>query len=62
MIIILQLLVLSLVILSFVMIVAIPVILGSSRDWEQSKNLIYLGAGLWTSLLLLTGIVNSFVI
>jgi len=44
------------------MIVAIPVILGSPKDWEQSKNLIYLGAGLWTSLLLLTGIVNSFVI
>nr|WDA99229.1 Ycf9 [Galdieria yellowstonensis]WDA99419.1 Ycf9 [Galdieria yellowstonensis] len=62
MIIILQLLVLSLIILSFVMIVAIPVILGSPKDWEQSKNLIYLGAGLWTSLLLLTGIVNSFVI
>nr|QCI04132.1 photosystem II protein Z [Antithamnionella ternifolia] len=60
--IIIQLLVLILVLFSTVLVVGIPVALASPGQWEQSKNLIYTGAGIWASLVIITGIVNSFII
>nr|QVY58048.1 photosystem II protein Z [Betaphycus gelatinus] len=60
--IIVQLLVFILVILSTLLVVGIPVTLASPGQWEQSKNLIYTGAGIWTGLVIITGIVNSFII
>nr|YP_009313127.1 Photosystem II protein Z [Dermonema virens]SCW21381.1 Photosystem II protein Z [Dermonema virens] len=59
--IIIELLVFSLIILSTVLVVGVPVTLASPGQWEQSKNLIYTGSGLWAGLVIITGIVNSFV-
>ena len=57
---IIQLLVFILVILSTLLVIGIPVALASPGQWEQSKNLIYTGAGIWAGLVIITGIVNSF--
>jgi photosystem II PsbZ protein len=57
-----QLLVFLLIVLSTVLVVGIPVILASPGQWEQSKNLIYTGAGLWAGLVIITGVVNSFAV
>lgn len=57
-----QLLVFILVILSTLLVVGIPVTLASPGQWEQSKNLIYTGAGIWAGLVIITGLVNSFII
>nr|YP_010337980.1 photosystem II protein Z [Timspurckia oligopyrenoides]UNJ17565.1 photosystem II protein Z [Timspurckia oligopyrenoides] len=60
MILILQLLVFALTILSTVLVVSIPVTLASPGQWEQSKNIIYTGAGVWAGLVIITGVLNSF--
>nr|YP_008144854.1 photosystem II reaction center protein Z [Grateloupia taiwanensis]AGO19861.1 photosystem II reaction center protein Z [Grateloupia taiwanensis] len=57
-----QLLVIALVIFSTLLVVGIPVTLASPGQWEQSKNLIYTGAGIWAGLVIITGFVNSFVV
>nr|WDA98957.1 Ycf9 [Sciadococcus taiwanensis] len=57
---ILQGLVFALVALSFLLIVAIPVISASSEGWEKSKGLILKSSGVWVSIVILTGILNSF--
>lgn len=59
--IIIQLLVFLLIALSTILVVGVPVTLASPGQWEQSKNLIYTGAGLWTSLVIITGLANSFI-
>nr|WCH56358.1 photosystem II protein Z [Hypnea sp.] len=59
--IIIQLLVFLLIILSTLLVVGIPVTLASPGQWEQSKNLIYTGAGIWAGLVIITGIFNSFI-
>ena len=59
--IIVQLLVFMLVILSTLLVVGVPVTLASPGQWEESKNLIYTGAGIWTGLVIITGLVNSFI-
>ena len=62
MIIILQLLIFSLIGLSILLVISIPVTLALPAQWEQSKNLIYTGAGLWALLVIVTGTINSFII
>ena len=57
-----QLLVFILVILSTLLVIGVPVTLASPGQWEQSKNLIYTGAGIWAGLVIITGVINSFVI
>lgn len=57
-----QLLVFFLVILSTLLVISIPVTLASPRQWEQFKNLIYTGAGIWTGLVIITAIFNSFIV
>lgn len=59
--IIIQILVFILVAFSTVLVVGIPVTLASPGQWEQSKNLIYTGAGIWAVLVIITGIFNSFI-
>lgn len=59
---IIQLLVLTLVILSIILVVSIPVTLASPGQWEKSKNLIYTSIGIWAGLIIVTGIINSFVV
>lgn len=61
MILIIQLLVLTLVILSTILVVSIPVTLASPGQWEKSKNLIYTSIGIWAGLIIVTGIINSFI-
>nr|AOM64481.1 photosystem II protein Z [Riquetophycus sp.] len=56
-----QLLVFMLVILSTLLVISIPVTFASPGQWEQSKNLIYTGAGIWAGLVIITGLVNSFI-
>ena len=55
---ILQVFVFLLVILSFGMVVAVPVILATPGEWERSQSIVWSGAGLWTALVILTGIFN----
>lgn len=57
-----QLLVFILVILSTLLVIGIPVTLASPGQWEQSKNLIYTGAGIWAGLVIITGLINSFIV
>lgn len=59
--IVIQLLVLAFVVLSTILVVGIPVTLASPGQWEKSKNLIYTSIGIWVGLVLVTGILNSFV-
>ena len=56
-----QLLVFILIVFSTLLVVSIPVALASPGQWEQSKNLIYTGAGIWAGLVIITGIANSFI-
>ena len=56
-----QLLVLSFVILSTILVIGIPVTLASPGQWEKSKNLIYTSIGVWAGLVIITGILNSFI-
>ena len=57
-----QLLVFIIVILSTLLVIGIPVIFASPRQWEEFKNLIYTGAGIWAGLVLITGLLNSFIV
>lgn len=59
--IIIQFLVLLLIVISTVLVISIPVIFASPGQWEKSKNLIFTVAGLWGSLVIITGILNSFI-
>nr|QJH88318.1 PsbZ [Pterocladia lucida] len=57
-----QLLVFILVVFSTLLVIGIPVTLASPEQWEKSKNLIYTGAGIWAGLIIVTGVINSFII
>ena len=59
--IVIQLLVFSLIALSTILVVGVPVTLASPGQWEQSKNLVYTGTGVWAGLVIITGVVNSFI-
>nr|YP_009312924.1 Photosystem II protein Z [Helminthora furcellata]SCW21178.1 Photosystem II protein Z [Helminthora furcellata]SCW24038.1 Photosystem II protein Z [Helminthora furcellata] len=59
--IVIQLLVFLLILLSTVLVIGVPVTLASPGQWEQSKNLVYTGSGLWAGLVIITGLINSFV-
>nr|YP_010618922.1 photosystem II protein Z [Deltalsia parasitica]WAX02935.1 photosystem II protein Z [Deltalsia parasitica] len=56
-----QLLVLTLVMLSIILVIGIPVTLASPGQWEKSKNLVYTSIGIWIGLIIVTGILNSFI-
>ena len=55
---ILQIFVALLVLLSFALVVAVPVILATPGEWERSQGIVWSGAGLWSALVILTGIFN----
>lgn len=57
-----QLALAALVILSFAMVVGVPVAYASPQDWDRSKQLIFLGSGLWVALVLLVAVLNFFVV
>jgi photosystem II PsbZ protein len=52
----------ALVLFSFIMIVGVPVAYASPQNWEQSKNLLYLGSGVWTILVVVVAVLNFFVV
>ncbi|MFB8788267.1 MAG: photosystem II reaction center protein PsbZ [Potamolinea sp.] len=52
----------ALVALSFVMVVGVPVAYASPQNWSQSKNLIFLGSGVWAALVILVGVLNFLVV
>jgi photosystem II PsbZ protein len=52
----------ALVFLSFVMVIGVPVAYASPQNWEQSKNLIFVGSGAWVVLVVAVGILNFFVV
>ena len=54
-----QVFVLLLIMVSFVMVVGVPVILATPGEWEKSQNIVWSGAGLWSVLVILTGIFNT---
>ena len=57
-----QLVLIALVLFSFVMVVGVPVAYASPQNWQQSKNLIYLGSGIWIALVLAVAVLNFFVV
>lgn len=59
--IVIQLLVFLLIALSTILVIGVPVTLASPGQWEQSKNLVYTGTGVWAGLVIITGVVNSFI-
>ena len=57
-----QLALFALVVLSFVMIVAVPVAYASTQNWDQSKQFLWLGSGVWTVLVIVVGLLNYLVV
>ena len=53
-----QVFVILLIIISFTLLIGVPVILATPGEWETSQNIIWSGAGLWSALVILTGIFN----
>ena len=53
-----QVFVLLLILVSFALVVAVPVILATPGEWEKSQGIVWGGAGLWSALVILTGIFN----
>jgi photosystem II PsbZ protein len=51
----------ALVIFSLIMVIGVPVAYASPQNWDVSKRLIFLGSGVWAILVILVGILNSFV-
>ncbi|HEY9890957.1 MAG TPA: photosystem II reaction center protein PsbZ [Candidatus Sericytochromatia bacterium] len=52
----------ALVALSFIMVVGVPVAYATPQNWSQSKNLIFLGSGVWAALVILVGVLNFLVV
>ena len=53
-----QVFVLLLILVSFALVVAVPVILATPGEWAKSQGIVWSGAGLWSALVILTGIFN----
>jgi photosystem II core protein PsbZ len=47
-----------LILVSFAMVVAVPVILATPGEWEKNQGIVWSGAGIWSALVILTGIFN----
>ncbi|RMF26266.1 MAG: photosystem II reaction center protein PsbZ [Cyanobacteria bacterium J083] len=57
-----QLVLTALILFTFVMVIGVPVAYASPQNWEQSKNLIFLGSIIWIGLVIVVGILNFLVI
>jgi photosystem II PsbZ protein len=51
-----------LVILSFTLVVGTPVALATPQAWDQSKRFVFLGSAAWAVLVIVVGLLNSFVV
>ena len=49
---------------SFLLVIGVPVVFanGDSLSWKDSKTTIFNGLGLWLFLVLVVGLLNSFVV
>jgi photosystem II core protein PsbZ len=52
----------ALIRLSFVLVVGISVSLALPEEWARNKGLVIYGAGVWFTLVLVIGVLNSFVV
>lgn len=59
---ILQAALLALIVLSFALIVGVPVVFASPDGWPSNKGLVFSGLSLWLILVLVVGVINSFVV
>ncbi|MFN3926476.1 MAG: photosystem II reaction center protein PsbZ [Pseudanabaenaceae cyanobacterium] len=57
-----QLLVAFFVLYSFVLVIGVPVAYATPSLWDQSKPLLFVGSGLWVLLVIIIGVLNSFVV
>ena len=57
----LQIAILLLIALSFILLIAVPLAASSQKEWEENKALIFLCAGGCLVLLIIIGVLNSFV-
>lgn len=62
MILIFQVSLLALILLSFLLVIAVPVVFASPNGWNENKNYLVLTTGIWVTLVLVVGALNSFVI
>lgn len=53
---------LALIFLSFLLVIAVPVVFASPNVWNENKNYLVLTTGIWVTLVLAVGVLNSFVI
>ncbi|WP_204103103.1 MULTISPECIES: photosystem II reaction center protein PsbZ [Spirulina sp. CCY15215] len=52
----------ALVFLSLLLVIGVPVAYATPQNWEQSKQLIFVGSGAWTILVILVGVLNFLVV
>jgi photosystem II PsbZ protein len=52
----------ALVLLSFVMIVGVPVAYAAPQNWDRSKQLLFVGSGAWTLLVVVVAVLNFLVV
>jgi photosystem II PsbZ protein len=57
-----QISLLALIVFSFLLVVAVPVVFASPNSWDNNKNLILFGAGIWGILVLTVGGLNYLVV
>jgi photosystem II PsbZ protein len=57
-----QCIVFALVVLSFLLVVGVPVTFASPDGWSQNKDLVLSGTGIWFLLVIITGVLNFFVV
>nr|YP_009139347.1 Z protein of photosystem II [Lepidodinium chlorophorum]BAR72321.1 Z protein of photosystem II [Lepidodinium chlorophorum] len=57
-----QFVIFILIILSFLLVVGVPVVFAFSEEWSQNKKLVLSGTSIWFLLVLVIGILNSFVV
>ena len=50
----------TLVLLSLILIVGVPVVLASPGEWESSKGTVFKLTGLWSGIVIVTGLASSF--
>lgn len=53
---------LALVLFSFLLVVGVPVVFASPNGWNENKNYILLSAAIWSLLVIVVGVLNSFVV
>ncbi|MEA5472543.1 photosystem II reaction center protein PsbZ [Spirulina sp. 06S082] len=52
----------ALVFLSLLLVIGVPVAYATPQNWEQSKQLIFVGSGAWGALVILVGVLNFLVV